>query len=121
MTQYRPFGYPILPIVQFPIFLNATADDMPANTEKAKVFHHLEVCFQVLATTTEPVANVIDGNVQLYVHSHIPDNFQGVAEMVCQNHQESTLLQIYIPKKTNSNKLFGLKQRGTSKILLSKT
>ena len=42
----------------------------------------------------QPTANKIDGNVQLHILSLIPDNFQGVTEMVshlCQNHQESTL------------------------------
>ena len=29
-----------------------------------------------------PAANIIDGNVQLHVLSHIPDNFQGVTEIV---------------------------------------
>ena len=67
-------------IVQFP-FLHATADDMPAKTEKAKVLHYLEACFKVLTTTNELVANIVDGNVQLYVLSYIPDSFQGVAEM----------------------------------------
>ena len=55
---------------------------MPAKTEKAKVLHYLEAYFQVLTTTNGPVANLIDGNVQLYVLSPIPDNFQRVAEMV---------------------------------------
>ena len=31
---------------------------------------------------TQPDANIIDGNVQLHVLSHIPDNFQGVTEIV---------------------------------------
>ena len=30
----------------------------------------------------QPTANIIDGNVQLHVLSHIPDNFQGVTEIV---------------------------------------
>ena len=30
----------------------------------------------------QPVANINDGNVQLHVLSHIPDNFQGVTEIV---------------------------------------
>ena len=30
----------------------------------------------------QPTANIIDGNVQLYIHSLIPDNFQGVTEIV---------------------------------------
>ena len=62
-------------------FLHATADDMHANTENAKAMHYLEAYFQVLTITNEPVANVIDGNVQLYVFSKLPDNFQCVAEM----------------------------------------
>ena len=55
-------GHPILSIVLFP-FLHAKADDTPAKTEKAKVLHYLEACFQVLTTPNGPVANVIDGNV----------------------------------------------------------
>ena len=54
---------------------------MPVKTEKLKVLHYLEAYFQVLSTTNEPVANAINGNVQLYVFSHIPDKFQNVAEM----------------------------------------
>ena len=30
----------------------------------------------------QPDANITDGNVQLHVLSHIPDNFQGVIEIV---------------------------------------
>ena len=30
----------------------------------------------------QPTANIIDGNVQLHILSHIPDNFQGVTEIV---------------------------------------
>ena len=30
----------------------------------------------------QPTANIIDGNVQLYILSLIPDNFQGVTEVV---------------------------------------
>ena len=50
-------------------FLHATADVMPAKTAKVKVLHYLEACFQVLTSTNEPVANVVDGNYQLYVLS----------------------------------------------------
>ena len=59
----------------------ATADGMPAKTEKAKTLHHLEAFIWPLTPTNGPVANVIDGNVQLYVLSSIPDNFPGVAEI----------------------------------------
>ena len=30
----------------------------------------------------QPTANIIDGNVQLHIFSLIPDNFQGVTEIV---------------------------------------
>ena len=30
----------------------------------------------------QPTANIIDGNFQLHIHSLIPDNFQGVTEIV---------------------------------------
>ena len=30
----------------------------------------------------QPAANIIDGNVQLHVLTHMPDNFQGVTEIV---------------------------------------
>ena len=72
---------PILPIVQFP-FYNATADDLPTKTEKSKVLHSFKAYFKVLTTHKEPVTNIIDGIVQLYVLSHIPYNVQGVTEMV---------------------------------------
>ena len=60
----------------------------------------------------EPVANIIDGNVQLYVLSHIPDyklsRFYRVAEWVFDQIPESsrvmTLLQTY-SKKTKLNAL----------------
>ena len=51
------------------------------------------------------MANIIDGNVQVYVFCRIPDNFHCVAEWyltVCQNHEESTLLQTYL-KQTQSS------------------
>ena len=54
-------------------FLNATADDISAKTEKSNGLHSCKACFGVLTTKNEPVANIIDGNVQLYVLSHIPE------------------------------------------------
>ena len=32
--------------------------------------------------TKQPTANIIDGNFQLHILSLIPDNFQGVTEIV---------------------------------------
>ena len=64
------------------LLLNATANDMAAKIEKSKVLHSFKACFNVLTTKNKPVANIIDGNVQLHVLSHKPDNFQGVTEMV---------------------------------------
>ena len=79
-AQYKPtvFFY----FCSSSIFLHATSDGMPAKNEKAKVLHYLEACFQPMTPTNEPVANIIDGNVQLNVLSPRPDNFHGVAEMV---------------------------------------
>ena len=70
-----------VPLSTFPL-LNATANDMAAKTEKAKVFNYFKACFNVLTTKNKPAANIIDGNVQLHVLSHIQDNFQGVTEIV---------------------------------------
>ena len=55
---------------------------MPAKAEKLKGLHSFKAWFRILTTKNEPAANIIDGNVQFYVLSHIPDNFKGVAEMV---------------------------------------
>ena len=55
---------------------------MAAKTEKAKVLHYFKACFNVLTKKKQPAANIINGNVQLHVLSHIPDNFQGVTEIV---------------------------------------
>ena len=55
---------------------------MAAKTEKSKVLHYFKACFNVLSHQKELAANIIDGNVQLHVLSHIPDNFQGVTEIV---------------------------------------
>ena len=54
---------------------------MAAKTEISKVLPYINACFKVL-TAKDPVANIINGNVQLRVFSHIPDNFQGVTEIV---------------------------------------
>ena len=62
--------------------MNATANDMAAKTEKSKVLHHFKAYFNVLTSKKQPAANITDGNVQLRVLSHIPDNFQGVTEIV---------------------------------------
>ena len=55
---------------------------MAAKTEKSKVLHYFKACFNVLTSKTIKAANIIDGNIQLHVLSHISDNFQGVTEIV---------------------------------------
>ena len=56
---------------------------MAAKTEKSKVLHYFKACFNVLTLKKQqPAANIIDGNVQLHVLSHIPDNYKGVTEIV---------------------------------------
>ena len=54
---------------------------MAAKTEKSKDLHYSKTCFNVLASK-KTTANIIYGNVQLYILSLIPDNFQGVTEIV---------------------------------------
>ena len=52
-------------------------------TEKSSsVLPSFKACFKVLTTKNEPVANIINDNVKLDVLLYIPDNFQGVAEMI---------------------------------------
>ena len=48
------------------------------------MLHSFKACFNVLTETKkyEPVACIVDGNVQLYVLYHMPDNFQGETKMV---------------------------------------
>ena len=92
---------------------------MPARTEKAKVLHYLEACFKVLTTTNESVSNIIDGNVQLYVLSHISDNFQCEARMVLDRLPKSPRVDFITDiSKEIAIKFSMHKQRGTSKILL---
>ena len=55
---------------------------MATKTEESKVLHYFKACFNVLTTKKQLAANIIDGNVQRHVLSHIPDNFQGVTEIV---------------------------------------
>ena len=89
---------------------------MHAKTGKAKILHYLEACFKVLTTKNEQVANIIDGNVQGDVLSHIPDNFQRVAEIVSDRLLKSSRADFVTDiSNENSIKFFLRKQRGTSK------
>ena len=49
---------------------------------KTEVSHYLKACFNVLTKKQQPAVNIICGNVQLHIISVIPDNFQGVTEIV---------------------------------------
>ena len=42
----------------------------------------------------QPTANIIDGNVQLHILSLIPDNFQGVTEIVSDGLQKPSRINI---------------------------
>ena len=71
---------------------------------RSQVLHSFKAYFKVRATKNEPVANKIDGNIQFYVLSHIPDNFQGETEMVFDRLPKSsrhTLLLMYLICKEN--------------------
>ena len=69
---------------------------------RENALRHLEACFQPLTATHEPIANVIDDNVQVYVLSHILDNFQGVAEIVLDRLPMNVWTQIWFFKRTLS-------------------
>ena len=58
----------------------------------------------------QPTANIIDGNVQLHILSLIPDNFQGVTEIVSDGLPKPS--RVNIVTKENFNFF------GCSKILL---
>ena len=85
---------------------------MAAKTGKSKVLHYFRACFNVLTSKKQPAANIIDGNVQLHVLSHIPDNFQGVTEIVSDGLPKSSRFNIVAKEKN-------IKFFGRSKILLS--
>ena len=46
----------------------------------------------------QPTANIIDGNVQLHILSLIPDNFQGVTEIVSDGLPKPSRVNIVIKK-----------------------
>ena len=50
---------------------------------KSSIEHNIELLVIPCADIKkQPTANIIDGNVQLHILSLIPDNFQGVTEIV---------------------------------------
>ena len=72
--------------------------------QQAKVVHSFKACFKVLSKN-EPVANILDSNVQLYVLLHITDNFQGETDMVFDRLPKPSrvaLLQIYLKTQLSS-------------------
>ncbi|MES9950704.1 MAG: hypothetical protein ABW118_17235 [Candidatus Thiodiazotropha sp.] len=109
-------SYPLGPV---PYSL-ATADGMPAKTEKSKLLHHLESCVEPVTTPTdEGIAHVIDGNASLYVLSPVPENFQGVAEIVLDRLPKASRVDFVTDTyKEKSIKSFERKRRGTSEKLL---
>ena len=48
----------------------------------------------------QPTANIIDGNVQLHILSLIPDNFQGLTEIVSDGLPKPSRVNIVTKKKT---------------------
>ena len=92
----------------------ATADGMPAITDKSKLLHHLESCIEpVTAPASEAVAQAIDGKASIYVLSPVPDNFQGVAETVFDRLPKSARVDFVTDTyKDISIKSFERKRRG---------
>ena len=66
---------------------------MAAKNEKSKILHYFKACFNEL-TLKKTAANIIDGNVQLHVLSHIPNNLQGVTEIVSDGLPKPTRVNI---------------------------
>ena len=73
----------------------------------------------------QPAANIIDGNVQLHVLSYIPDNFQGVTEIVLYGPPKPSRVNIvtkenlwssFGPAKYYWSKTCGLKHQRTGKV-----
>ena len=62
----------------FGIFVRSVEDGL----EPSQTYDEVNKLLLVLTLNKQPAANIIDGNVQLHVLSHIPDNFQGVTEIV---------------------------------------
>ena len=59
---------------------------------------HLLFLLQCIDIKKQPAANIIDGNVQLHVLSHIPDNFQGVTEIVSESLLKPSRVNIVLKK-----------------------
>ena len=86
---------------QFP-FLNPTADELPSQTEKSKVLHYFKACYK-----NEPVANIMMAMSNFIILSHIPENFQGVAEMIFDRLPKSSRVDFVADlSKENSIKFF---------------
>ena len=51
----------------------------------------------------QPTANIIDGNVQLHILSLIPDNFQGVTEIVSDGLPKPSRVNIVTKEKLRSS------------------
>ena len=47
----------------------------------------------------QPTANIIDDNVQLHILSLIPDNFQGVTEIVSDSQPKPSRVNILVTKE----------------------
>ena len=76
---------------------------MAAKSEKSKVLHSFKACFNVLTTKKKTVANILDDNVQLHVLSHIPDNFQGVTDIVSDGLPKPSRVNIVIKENLLSS------------------
>ena len=55
---------------------------MAAKTEKSKVLHYFKACFNVLTTKNNQLQTHLMAMSNVMFFSHIPDNFQGVTEIV---------------------------------------
>ena len=95
---------------------------MPAKTDKSKLLHNVVASVEsVTKPTDEPIAYVYDGNTTLQSLAPIPDNFEGVAEMVFNLLSKTSRVDFVTDTyKESSTKSFEQKWRGSApKFLLS--
>ena len=84
----------------------ATADGMPAKTDKSTLLHSLESGIEPTLDRSSDAVHIIDGNAMLQRFKPIPDTFQELAEHVYdtlpKSHRVDIITDTYKPKSIKS-------------------
>ena len=84
----------------------ATADGMPAKTDKSTLLHNLESGIEPTLDRSSDAVHIIDGNAMLQSFKPIPDTFQELAEHVYdklpKSHRVDFITDTYKPKSIKS-------------------